>query len=70
MRTKIVNPKIKNYVKVVSIIDYQVSITKICKQLKKQDFKGHFSIEHENDWKESVSKIRQCIDFTKLEWTK
>ena len=55
---------------VVAAGDGIVNVAACIAELKKQDFKGHFSIEHENDWKESVSKIRQCIDFTKLEWTK
>ena len=39
-------------------------------ELKKQNFKGHFSIEHENDWKDSVPKIKESIEFTKAEWAK
>lgn len=39
-------------------------------ELKKQNFKGHFSIEHENDWKDSVPKIKESVEFTKAEWAK
>ena len=39
-------------------------------ELKKQNFKGHFSIEHENDWLDSVPKIKESVDFTRVEWAK
>lgn len=39
-------------------------------ELKKQNFKGHFSIEHENDWNDSVPKIKESVEFTKAEWAK
>ena len=39
-------------------------------ELKKQDFKGHFSIEHENDWNDSVPKIKESVEFAKAEWAK
>jgi sugar phosphate isomerase/epimerase len=47
-----------------------VDVAACIHELKKQNFKGHFSIEHENDWKESVPKIKQSIEFTKAEWAK
>jgi sugar phosphate isomerase/epimerase len=47
-----------------------VDVAACIEELKKQDFKGHFSIEHENDWKDSVPKIKESIEFTKAEWAK
>jgi sugar phosphate isomerase/epimerase len=34
-------------------------------ELKKQKFDGHISIEHENDWKDSVPQVKHNIDFIK-----
>jgi sugar phosphate isomerase/epimerase len=34
-------------------------------ELKKQEFDGHISIEHENDWSDSVPHVRSNIDFIK-----
>jgi sugar phosphate isomerase/epimerase len=34
-------------------------------ELKKQKFDGHISIEHENDWKNSVPQVKANIDFVK-----
>lgn len=39
-------------------------------ELKKQGFKGNISIEHENDWKDSVPKIKESVVFTRAEWAK
>jgi sugar phosphate isomerase/epimerase len=47
-----------------------VDVAACIAELKKQDFKGHFSIEHENDWQDSVPKIKQSVEFTKAEWAK
>ena len=47
-----------------------VDVAACIAELKKQDFKGHFSIEHENDWKDSVPKIKESVEFTKAEWAK
>lgn len=47
-----------------------VDVAACIEELKKQNFKGHFSIEHENDWKNSVPKIKESIEFTKAEWAK
>jgi sugar phosphate isomerase/epimerase len=47
-----------------------VDVAACIAELKQQNFRGHFSIEHENDWKDSVPKIKQSVDFTKAEWTK
>ena len=47
-----------------------VDVAACIAELKKQNFKGHFSIEHENDWKDSVPKIKESVAFTKGEWAK
>jgi sugar phosphate isomerase/epimerase len=47
-----------------------VDVAACVAELKKQNFKGHFSVEHENDWKDSVPKIKESIEFTKAEWAK
>lgn len=47
-----------------------VDVAACIAELKKQDFKGHFSIEHENDWKDSVPMIQESLEFTKAEWAK
>ena len=36
-------------------------------ELKKQKFDGHISIEHENDWKNSVPQVKANIDFVKAQ---
>ena len=35
------------------------------KELARQKFDGHISIEHENDWKDSVPQVKANIDFVK-----
>ena len=47
-----------------------VDVAACIAELKKQNFKGHFSIEHENDWKNNVPQIKESIEFTKAEWAK
>ncbi len=47
-----------------------VDVAACIAELKEQGFKGHFSIEHENDWKNNVPQIKETIDFTKAEWAK
>lgn len=47
-----------------------VDVAACIAELKKQDFKGHISIEHENDWKDSVPKIKESLVFTRKEWAK
>ncbi|MEO5913980.1 MAG: sugar phosphate isomerase/epimerase [Luteolibacter sp.] len=47
-----------------------VDVAACIAELKRQKFNGHFSIEHENDWKDSVPKIKESIVFTKGEWAK
>lgn len=34
-------------------------------ELKRQKFDGHISVEHENDWKDSVPQVKANIDFVK-----
>jgi sugar phosphate isomerase/epimerase len=47
-----------------------VDVAACIEELKKQKFTGHFSIEHENDWHDSVPKIKESVEFTKAEWAK
>jgi len=42
-----------------------VDVAGCLEELKKQNFDGHISIEHENDWKDSVPQVRADIDFIK-----
>jgi len=42
-----------------------VDVAACLDELKKQKFDGHISIEHENDWKDSVPQVRADIDFIK-----
>ena len=35
------------------------------KELIRQKFDGHISVEHENDWKDSVPQVKANIDFVK-----
>ena len=42
-----------------------VDVAGCLEELKKQKFDGHISIEHENDWKNSVPQVRANIDFIK-----
>ncbi len=42
-----------------------VDVAACLEDLKKQKFDGHISIEHENDWKDSVPQVRANIDFVK-----
>lgn len=47
-----------------------VDVAACVAELKKQGFKGHFSVEYENNWKDSVPQVRETIDFAKTEWAK
>ena len=47
-----------------------VDVAACVAELKKQNFKGHVSIEHENDWMDSVPKIKESVVFTRAEWAK
>ena len=42
-----------------------VDVAACLEELKKQKFDGHISIEHENDWMNSVPQVRANIDFVK-----
>ena len=42
-----------------------VDVAACLDELKKQKFDGHISVEHENDWKDSVPQVRADIDFVK-----
>lgn len=42
-----------------------VDVAACLEELKKQKFDGHISIEHENDWKDNVSQVKENIDFVK-----
>ncbi|MEI7909313.1 MAG: TIM barrel protein [Verrucomicrobiota bacterium] len=42
-----------------------VDVAACLEELKHQKFDGHISIEHENDWKDSVPQVRADIDFVK-----
>lgn len=47
-----------------------VDVAACVAELKAQKFQGHFSVEYENNWKDSVPQVRETIDFTKAEWAK
>lgn len=47
-----------------------VDVAACVAELKAQGFKGHFSVEYENNWKDSVPQVRETIEFTKAEWAK
>jgi sugar phosphate isomerase/epimerase len=47
-----------------------VDVAACVEELKKQNFKGHFSVEHENDWMDSVPKVKETIEYTKAQWAK
>lgn len=42
-----------------------VDVAACLEELKKQKFDGHISIEHENDWNNSVPQVKANIDFVK-----
>jgi sugar phosphate isomerase/epimerase len=42
-----------------------VDVAACLDELKKQNFNGHISIEHEADWDDSVPQVRADIDFVK-----
>jgi sugar phosphate isomerase/epimerase len=42
-----------------------VDVAACLEELKNQKFDGHLSIEHENDWKDSVPQVRANVDFVK-----
>ena len=42
-----------------------VDVAACLEELKKQKFDGHISIEHENNWNDSVPQVKEDIDFVK-----
>ncbi|MFM9148528.1 MAG: TIM barrel protein, partial [Verrucomicrobiota bacterium] len=42
-----------------------VDVDGCLKELIRQKFDGHISVEHENDWKDSVPQVKHNIDFVK-----
>lgn len=42
-----------------------VDVAACLDELQRQKFAGHISIEHENDWKDSVPQVRADIEFVK-----
>jgi sugar phosphate isomerase/epimerase len=42
-----------------------VDVAACLEELKKQKFDGHITIEHENDWMNSVPQVRANIEFVK-----
>ena len=42
-----------------------VDVAACLEELKRQKFDGHISIEHENDWKDSVPQVRANVEFVK-----
>ena len=50
---------------VVTVGTGVVDVKACLEELKKQKFDGNISIEHENDWKDSVPHVKAAIDFVK-----
>jgi sugar phosphate isomerase/epimerase len=42
-----------------------VDVAACLDELERQNFNGHISIEHENDWKDNVKQVKHNIDFVK-----
>ena len=42
-----------------------VDVAACLEELKRQKFDGHISIEHENDWNNSVPQVRADVEFVK-----
>jgi len=42
-----------------------VDVDGCLKELIRQKFDGHISVEHEADWKDSVPQVKHNIDFVK-----
>jgi sugar phosphate isomerase/epimerase len=42
-----------------------VDVAACLEELKRQKFDGHISIEHENDWMNSVPQVRENVEFIK-----
>ena len=50
---------------VVTVGTGVVDVKACLEELKRQNFDGHISIEHENHWKDNVSHVKAAIDFVK-----
>lgn len=50
---------------VVTVGTGVVDVKACLEELKRQNFDGHISIEHENQWKDNVSHVKAAIDFVK-----
>lgn len=44
-----------------------VNVAGCLAELKRQNFNGHFSIEHENDWNDNVPQVKAGVDFIKAD---
>lgn len=40
-----------------------LNVKDILKELKRQNFKGYFTIEYEANWENNLPEIKQCIDY-------
>ncbi len=47
-----------------------VDVAACIDELKKQDFKGHVSVEYEADWNNNVPGVKETIDFARTQWAK
>jgi sugar phosphate isomerase/epimerase len=50
---------------VVTVGTGVVDVKACLEELKRQNFDGHISVEHENHWKDNVSHVKAAIDFVK-----
>jgi sugar phosphate isomerase/epimerase len=50
---------------VVTVGTGVVDVAACLEELKRQNFDGHLSVEHENHWKDNVSHVKAAIDFVK-----
>lgn len=50
---------------VVTVGTGVVDVAACLEELRKQDFNGHFSVEHENDWNDNMGQVKAAFDFVK-----
>lgn len=50
---------------VVTVGTGVVDVAACLEELKRQNFNGNISVEHENHWKDNVSHVKAAIDFVK-----
>lgn len=50
---------------VVTVGTGVVNVAACLAELKRQNFNGNISVEHENHWKDNVSHVKAAIDFVK-----